>query len=391
MMDASINSYSSRGNNARARPAFLPVQDLEEGQVPVAPTPPAPTDACLGGLEAPTAENTANSEGDSLIEQVGQDLLDSYDRDVNKEDDNGDETEGKYDDEAIAEKKKQIRNAMGCFAAFASVVIITIVLIFLLRDKRHVDEVYMRALVPNYTLWAFNDTNSSQSEALQWVLADPDLQEYPDGRLLQRLALATLFHALNGTSSWKQADGWLNYSHHECEWTTAPLQPKSVHDHLLLEALGGDQDDVQPGRQAPQPCQLEVVGDDEAFVLGPYEHLELYENHLVGNLPPEVAILTALKTLVLDANSLTGSLPTEIRTMSKLEILSLRDNELTGRLPGMEKPNNLKTLVLSGNQFTGTLGPELQNITHIENLVLDRNKFQNATLPTELDLLSRLE
>ena len=67
--------------------------------------------------------------------------------------------------------------------------------------------------------------------------------------------------------------------------------------------------------------------------------------------------------LQLPENNLTGELPPELGNLSSLSILDLRGNNLTGEIPA--ELNNLRLLMLrlSGNRFTGCIPPGLDSIT----------------------------
>ena len=67
--------------------------------------------------------------------------------------------------------------------------------------------------------------------------------------------------------------------------------------------------------------------------------------------------------LQLPENNLTGELPPELGNLGSLSILDLRGNNLTGEIPA--ELNNLRLLMLrlSGNRFTGCIPPGLDSIT----------------------------
>ena len=65
------------------------------------------------------------------------------------------------------------------------------------------------------------------------------------------------------------------------------------------------------------------------------EVLSIYfaDKNLTGAIPPALANLSKLETLVLDENQLTGKIPPELGRLSNLKHLQLRDNRLTGGIP----------------------------------------------------------
>lgn len=58
--------------------------------------------------------------------------------------------------------------------------------------------------------------------------------------------------------------------------------------------------------------------------------LRLEENHIYGNIPPELGNLTQLTNLILDNNELTGRIPGTLGNISTLTDLTLFNNELSG-------------------------------------------------------------
>ena len=84
--------------------------------------------------------------------------------------------------------------------------------------------------------------------------------------------------------------------------------------------------------------------------------LKLAGAGLRGEIPAEIAGLTALEELDLGDNQLTGEIPPELWGLSHLVELELNDNGLTGEVPaGIEDLTKLRTLDLRGNDLTGCL------------------------------------
>ena len=102
------------------------------------------------------------------------------------------------------------------------------------NNTHHVDAntTYLMQFLPNETLAVIDfpseqhqqqdlqissSSPTPQTRAFQWLLEDPSLLQYPEGRIRQRFALATFFYATNGTY-WNKRDDWLSYDVHECDW-----------------------------------------------------------------------------------------------------------------------------------------------------------------------------
>ena len=152
----------------------------------------------------------------------------------------------------------------------------------------------------------------------------------------------------------------------------------------IHEALGGDQMDQQ-GRLAEREAAREWYGvnaDSEGRVI----RLDLSQNGLTGNLPPQLGNLVNLETLDLRNNpGLTGNLPAELGNLTNLETLRLSNNpELTGNLPPqLGNLVNLETLDLRNNPgLTGILPPAIGNLPKLRYLPLTNT---NVCIPQELE------
>ena len=62
-------------------------------------------------------------------------------------------------------------------------------------------------------------------------------------------------------------------------------------------------------------------------------HLNLFENDIGGEIPPELGRLENLVSLHLSYNDLEGVIPRELGDLANLEILTLQDNDLSGGVP----------------------------------------------------------
>ena len=226
---------------------------------------------------------------------------------------------------------------------------------------------------------------------------------------------------------------------------TVSLLVGAAKDRAILEALY----DATEGRlwrnkrnwlgDAPLDDWYGVDTDLEGRVVG----LDLVANNLVGQLPPELGRLDALRELRLDAASVSVTWcyrsfsPPESSTRNRGDIgwsrspggsghdhtrswvrragasrthgvdlvtdtparaapnsaagLRTSGNRLTGRIPPeLGDLINLETLSLSMNQLSGSIPPELGKLANLRTLSLSRNRL-TGTLPRELGSLIRLE
>lgn len=225
-------------------------------------------------------------------------------------------------------------------------------------------------ILPEATKTRLRRTSSAQSMALQWLLDDPKLPEYivRHWKVLQRFALVTMYHSLGGTR-WYNNTGWLSYDVDECSWYAHPRigPPPEVSGGILGPAV-----------EHRNPCGLPDGGDT-----GPYKNLWLQNNRLQGTLPPEVSLLSSLRTMSLIVNEIQGTMPSEMGHLTALEGLAIGMNQLSGNLPTqLGLLSNLTFLEVTGQGLSGTVPSEL-GLLPLEFLLLDDNAF-SGTMASEL-------
>ena len=110
--------------------------------------------------------------------------------------------------------------------------------------------------------------------------------------------------------------------------------------------------------------------------IGRVTALDLYQNHLTGAIPPELAGLPSLKQLHLTGNGLSGEIPGELGGLTQLEQLVASSNRLSGEIPPeLGDLGNLTRLHLSDNQLTGGIPPELGRLPNLQFLRLQGNRL----------------
>ena len=129
-----------------------------------------------------------------------------------------------------------------------------------------------------------------------------------------------------------------------------------------------------------------VAVDGDGRVIG----LELPENGLNGEIPPELGTLTDLTVLRLNRNELSGEIPPELADLVNLESLLLQGNQLSGEIPPeLGSLANLTDLRLAGNELSGEIPPELGNLANLTDLRLHGNPL-SGEIPPELGRLANL-
>ena len=175
--------------------------------------------------------------------------------------------------------------------------------------------------------------------------------------------------------------------------TATPTPAQSASDRAVLIALyhstGGANWDDNTNWLSDRPIGEwhGVTTDSNGRVI----KLNLPENHLTGEIPPELGGLSKLTGLWLLRNQLTGGIPPELGGLSNLAKLYLFSNQLTGEIPpelgGLSK---LTELFLDDNQLTGEIPPELSRLSNLTvGLGLSDNQLTGG-IPPELGRLSDL-
>ena len=115
---------------------------------------------------------------------------------------------------------------------------------------------------------------------------------------------------------------------------------------------------------------------DVCYSIENTDSLDLNNNGLTGEIPPEIGNLTNLSDLRLYGNQLTGAIPPEIGNLTNLTRLDLENNQLTGEIPPeIGNLTNLNQLYLYNNQLTGSIPSEIGNLTNLTELWLDVNQL----------------
>ena len=158
----------------------------------------------------------------------------------------------------------------------------------------------------------------------------------PTSAATDREALVVLYNAMDGPN-WEDDENWLS---------DAPLDEwKGV-----------------------------ATGDD-----GRVEELDLSENRLSGEIPPELGSLANLELLSLYGNQLSGEIPPELGSLANLELLSLYGNQLSGKIPPeLGNLAGLTELWLNSNRLSGEIPPELGNLANLESLWLRGNELSGC-------------
>jgi hypothetical protein len=114
-------------------------------------------------------------------------------------------------------------------------------------------------------------------------------------------------------------------------------------------------------------------------------------NDLVGELPPEISLLSGLKRFLAPKNALRGDLGVAFANLTALEAIDVLDNGLSGTIPSFifERNPGLSSVIVAGNSFTGPIPSDISGATKLNNLKLSGNQL-TGTIPSEIGRLKQL-
>uniref|UniRef100_A0ACD5WJ06 Uncharacterized protein n=1 Tax=Avena sativa TaxID=4498 RepID=A0ACD5WJ06_AVESA len=145
------------------------------------------------------------------------------------------------------------------------------------------------------------------------------------------------------------------------------------------------------------------------------ELLNISSNQLTGGIPPSLANLTKLQSLVLGKNLLSGGIPPALGSISGLRVLELHSNPLGGAIPAslgnllsLERINvsiaqlesaipselsrctNLTVVGLAVNKLSGELPVSWAKLTNVQEFNVSKNVLTGEILPDYFTAWTRL-
>jgi len=177
----------------------------------------------------------------------------------------------------------------------------------------------------------------------------------------------------------------INAQCHIDDWTVLKALYESTDGDNWADNTGWSQ---VTGATPPAGCDLGSMYGVTLDGTGRVFRINLYDNQLSGNIPPEIGSLSNLTYLDLSRNQLSGSIPPEIGNLTNVGHLRLNSNQLIGSIP--PEIGNLTTLTilnLSFNQLSGNIPLEIGNLTELIHLFIGGNQF-SGTIPVEIGNLT---
>jgi len=199
-----------------------------------------------------------------------------------------------------------------------------------------------------------------QFVASEWILNNnPQLAEFSADRILQRYALATLYHSTNGPTKWGDRELWITEAD-ECEWVDVICEDTNEVDEGVVTnvviAENGLEGEVPP----------------EMGMLTNLVQLSMWGNDLGPTIPTELALLTRLESLELDLNNFIGRIPSEMGQLSELSVAHFSSNELEGAIPDtFVNLQGATELYFQENLLTGVVPEGMCNLPSLTKLQVD--------------------
>ncbi|KAK3425507.1 hypothetical protein EUGRSUZ_F02341 [Eucalyptus grandis] len=117
--------------------------------------------------------------------------------------------------------------------------------------------------------------------------------------------------------------------------------------------------------------------------------LWLENNSLVGEIPKNIAACFNLVSLTLAFNQLFGKIPTQVGSLSNLQLFYLHVNNLIGSVPSsLGNLSSLERLVFSLNNLGGSIPPTLGHLSKLQLFMVAQNKLSGPILTEVLNLSS---
>lgn len=287
----------------------------------------------------------------------------------------------------------------------------------------------------------FNDSNSYQSRALNWVVGSCPNCGRDGKRIMQRFVLACIYYATNNVRNtltdavnngnaigqWRRKDGWITTAD-ECTWSGVECNDSGYVDSIILRdnRLSG----TFPAETKYLQDSLEILdltknsmyndgaaGNDWLGDLSKLKYLSVSQTGFSYNgIPPAIGRLRELtdldvsyclyfgplqsnvftnldKCTYLDisGNSYNSAAPSTIGTMSSLLYFYAIDADLTGNLNFITSSTSLQELWIDDNQsLGGNIPTTLGNMISLRSLSLADNNL-NGAIPSHLGRLLNME
>ncbi len=197
----------------------------------------------------------------------------------------------------------------------------------------------------------------------------PDIAPRTPLATADREALAALYDATGGVN-WEKNDNWLT-DEPGSSWHGVTADREG---HVTILDL---RDNRLSGELPPELGNLSRLRE-----------LRLRDNQLNGEIPPELGNLFNLEVLSLARNRLSGAIPPGLGNLALLTALRIWGNELNGEIPStLANLSLLRSFAVGGNELTGEIPPWLGDLPNLQSIYLGEGRL-TGTIPDNLAKLT---
>lgn len=245
--------------------------------------------------------------------------------------------------------------------------------------------------------------DTPQARAWEWLVGHKDILKLQEFRKQQLFALSTFFYAFEGPLWPKRlSQNWLDDTMSECSWITTDLEYLNEISEKFMRTTMYDMTPCNEDGQVQTlamrflaleganpflPPEIALLPSLTSIVL-PFNEIEVPLSDLM---PPELSQLPHLEVFILPFNKIQGTIPADMHMiMTSLQYLVLGTSQLSGAIPSqIAKMSRLRQLTIHDNPLVGSLPTELGLMTKLTDIEIFNN-LVSGTLPTELGLLTDL-
>ena len=116
--------------------------------------------------------------------------------------------------------------------------------------------------------------------------------------------------------------------------------------------------------------------------------LSMRHNNMLGTLPTEIGLMTALESMYAFSNGISGTLPTELGRLSSLRIFSVYKNPISGALPTQLGHLSQLTRIVAADSAISAIPSQVGRLTNLEIFNLYRTEVVEGAVPTQLARLT---
>ncbi|KAI5422863.1 hypothetical protein KIW84_046044 [Lathyrus oleraceus] len=134
-------------------------------------------------------------------------------------------------------------------------------------------------------------------------------------------------------------------------------------------------------------CDCSVSGDNFCHVIW----MELWNNQMSGNLPPELGNLTQIQTLGISSNYFSGELPATLAKLTTLLEFRIEDNQFSGKIPDyIQNWTSITKLMIQGSGLKGPIPSGISRLRNLTDLrISDLEGPEDAPMP-QLNSMTKL-